>query len=63
MIKKKLAKLIDVKTFITISIIGGVTYGFITNIINSETYAAFASSIITYYFTRADKNKDGDENE
>lgn len=52
MLKERLAKLIDVKSFITFAVIGGVTYGFIIGNVTSETYAAFASSIITYYFTR-----------
>lgn len=52
---KNLANLIKVKTLITLTIIGGVTYGFIVGIVSSETYAAFAGSIITYYFTKRDE--------
>jgi uncharacterized membrane protein YdjX (TVP38/TMEM64 family) len=49
---KNLANLIKVKTVITFTIIAGVTYGFIMGTVESETYCAFAGSIITYYFMR-----------
>ncbi len=49
---KNFANLIKVKTVITFVIIAGVTYGFIVGTVQSETYCAFAGSIITYYFTR-----------
>lgn len=52
---KNLANLIKVKTVITFTIIAGVTYGFITGTVQSETYCAFAGSIITYYFTRQEE--------
>jgi hypothetical protein len=51
---KNLANLIKVKTVITFVIIAGVTYGFITGTVESETYCAFAGSIITYYFTKSE---------
>ena len=50
--KEQLKKLIDVKSIITFAIVGGVTYGFVAGTVNSETYCAFAGSIIAYYFTR-----------
>ena len=49
---KNLANLIKVKTVITFVIIAGVTYGFVIGTVQSETYCAFAGSIITYYFTK-----------
>lgn len=48
----KISKLIEVKSILSFVVIGGITYGFITGIVNSETYCAMAASIITYYFTR-----------
>jgi len=50
-----LANLIKVKTIITLVIIAGVTWGFATGVVNSETYCAFAGSIITYYFTKSER--------
>lgn len=52
---KNLANLIKVKTVITFTIIAGVTYGFIIGSVQSETYCAFAGSIITYYFTKSEE--------
>lgn len=49
-----LANLIKVKTLITLTIIGVVSYGFIVGSVQAETYCAFAGSIITYYFTKAE---------
>ena len=50
--KEKIAKLIEVKSILSFVVIIGVTYGFITGLVTSETYCALATSIITYYFTR-----------
>ena len=55
---ENLANLIKVKTLITLTIIAGVTYGFIAGMVQAETYCAFAGSIITYYFTRAEKKSE-----
>lgn len=52
LIGEKIAKLIEVKSIITFTIIGAVTYGFINGMVQAETYCAFAGSIITYYFLR-----------
>lgn len=49
---EQIKKLIDVKSIITFAIVGGVTYGFVVGTVASETYCAFAGSIIAYYFTR-----------
>lgn len=51
---ENLANLIKVKTLITLTIMAGVTYGFIVGMVQAETYCAFAGSIITYYFTKKD---------
>lgn len=52
MIREKLAKLIDVKSIVTFAIVAGITYGFVIGTVQSETYAAFTGTVITYYFTR-----------
>lgn len=52
-----LAELIKVKTIMTLMMVAALTYGFITGLVPVELYAAYAGSIITYYFTRKeDKN-------
>ena len=55
---ENLANLIKVKTLITLTIIAGVTYGFIVGMVQAETYCAFAGSIITYYFTKREEPKE-----
>lgn len=55
--KDKLEKLIDVKSIVTFAIVAGITYGFIRGTVNSETYCAFAGTVITYYFTRPTSSK------
>lgn len=47
-----LADLIKVKTLITLTIIAGVTYGFVVGLVQPEVYCTLAGSIITYYFTK-----------
>lgn len=49
---KRIAALLEVKSIITLVVIAGVTWGFANKLVPGEMYSAFASSIITYYFTR-----------
>lgn len=48
--KDKLAKLIDVKSIITILITAAFVYGFITNTINAEQFMTIFGIIIAFYF-------------
>lgn len=56
--KNKLAKLIDLKSIITILITGCLTYGFITSKISNEQFMTIATMIFTFYFAKKEK---GDE--
>ena len=56
--KKQIAKLIDLKSIITIIVTGGLIYGFIVGKINSEQFMTIATMIFTFYFA---KKKEGDE--
>ena len=47
-----LANLFKVKTIISLTMIFGITYGFVTNMVSVELYASFVASIITYFFTK-----------
>jgi hypothetical protein len=49
---RNLADLLKVKTIITLIIICGVTYGFVTGIVNPETFCTLAGAVVTYYFTK-----------
>lgn len=55
--KNALINLIKVKSIITLTIIGGVTYGFIVGTVDPATYCGFAGAVITYFFTRKDESK------
>lgn len=54
--KDKIAKLIDVKSIVTFAVIGVMCYLAIKEVVDVAVFTAIASSIITYYFTRRDKD-------
>lgn len=58
---KKIAKLIDLKSIITLAITGFLMYGFVVKVISAEQFMTVATMILTYYFAKKDKNKEGDE--
>lgn len=55
--KKNIAKLIDLKTIITISITGCLIYGFVVGKVNAEQFMTIATMVFTFYFSK--KEKDG----
>ena len=59
--KEKIAKLIDLKTIITIAMTGAMIYGFVVEKITPEQFMTIATMIFTFYFAKKDKNKEGDE--
>ncbi len=56
--KEKIAKLIDLKTIITISMTGALIYGFVVGKITSEQFMTIATMIFTFYFAKKDKGDD-----
>ncbi len=58
MMKEKIAKLIDLKSIVTILITGALIYGFIVNKIEPKDFMMIVAMIFTFYFS---KKKDGDE--
>lgn len=52
MIKEKIAKLIDLKSIITIIMTVGLVWGFVNNKISSEQFITLATMTFTFYFTR-----------
>ena len=55
--KQKIAKLIDLKSIITILVTGCLIYGFIVGKINSEQFMTIATMIFTFYFAKKENNK------
>lgn len=59
--KEKIAKLIDLKSIVTIIITGALVYGFVIGKIDSEKFMTIATMIFTFYF--ASKTKGDGNNE
>ena len=57
--KDKIAKLIDLKSIITILITGSLIYGFVVDKINAEQFMTIATMIFTFYFAK----KESENNE
>lgn len=59
--KEKFAKLIDLKSIVTIIITGTLVYGFVVGKIDKENFMTIATMIFTFYF--ASKTKRSEDNE
>jgi hypothetical protein len=51
-ITERLAKLLEVKSIISLMVLAALTYGFVVDIVPVEVYAPIAMAIVTYFFTR-----------
>lgn len=56
--KERIAKLIDLKSIVTILITIALIYGFVTGKIEEEQFMTVAIMVFTFYFS---KTKKGDE--
>ena len=56
--KDKIAKLIDLKSIITILITISLIYGFVVNKINAEQFMTIATMIFTFYFAKKEKGSE-----
>lgn len=56
--KEKIAKLIDLKSIITILITIALIYGFIVEKVNAEQFMTIATMIFTFYFAKKDKGSE-----
>lgn len=57
--KKNLAKLIDLKSIITIIVTIALVYGFIVDKIEAKDFMMITTMVFTFYFS---KKKESDEN-
>ena len=57
MIKEKIAKLIDLKSIVTILMTIALIYGFVNKMIEPDQFVQLATMIFMFYFT---KKKDGE---
>lgn len=60
--KEKIAKLIDLKSIITILVTGCLVYGFVVGKISNEQFMQIAIMIFTFYFAKKDKEESNEEN-
>lgn len=58
--KDKIAKLIDLKSIITILITGSLIYGFVVDKINAEQFMTIATMIFTFYFASKTGGNNGE---
>jgi len=54
MIKEKVAKLIDLKSIITILMVGGLVVGWFMNKVTSEQFIPLVTTVLTFYFAKKD---------
>ena len=57
--KEKIAKLIDLKSIITLALAITLIYGFIANKIDSKDFLVYVTMVFTFYFAK--KNNEGDD--
>lgn len=53
-IREKFAKLIDLKSIITILMVGGLVVGWFMNKVTSEQFIPLITMILTFYFAKKD---------
>lgn len=57
---KRLAKLIDLKSIVTLTLVVGLMVGFCQDKITGEKFCEYVLLVLTFYFAKTDK-KDDDE--
>lgn len=53
--KERLMKLLEVKSLVTLTLVGAATYGFIVKTISPELFATWVGMILTYFFSKDKK--------
>lgn len=53
---ERLAKLIDLKSIITILMVGGLVTGWFVNKVSSEQFIPLVTMILTFYFAKKDNS-------
>lgn len=57
MIKNKIAKLIDLKSIITILMVVALVVGWFIGKVTAEQFIPLVTMILTFYFAKKDKNE------
>ncbi len=54
-IKKRISKLIDLKSIISIIMVAAMVAGFFTKKVSSDQFVPLVTMIVTFYFAKQDK--------
>ena len=60
-IVKRIAKLIDLKSLISIAMVVSLCVGFFQGKISNEQFVPLVTMIVTFYFAKQDKKEEPDE--
>ena len=55
--KERLNKLLEVKTIITLVLVFGGLYGFLTGLIGADVFGGWLSMTLVYFFTKDNKKE------
>ena len=58
--RERLAKLIDLKSIITLALASTLIYGFVVGKIETKDFLIYVAMVFTYYFAKKD-NKEGED--
>lgn len=58
--KERLAKLIDLKSIITLALAGTLIYGFVAGKIETKDFLIYVAMVFTYYFAKKDTKESED---
>lgn len=58
LVLEKIAKLIDLKSMITLSLTIALIWGFIVNKVETKDFLVYVAIVFTYYFTKKDNGKE-----
>lgn len=55
---KKITKLIDLKSIITIGLVSTLIWGFVVKVVDSKDFLEYVGIVIVFYFTKKDKKEE-----
>ena len=57
-IKKRISKLVDLKSIISIIMVAAMVAGFFAEMVSAEQFVPLVTMIVTFYFAKQDKPKE-----
>lgn len=59
--KERIAKLIDLKSIITLALSITLIYGFVADKIDAKDFLVYVTLVLTFYFAKKDKGDDSND--